>query len=913
MNKRLSYFIPGLLIAVSLTANITACSNINNIPAQNTQSVLKQNGYGNLTLKLDAFKGGFKTKADFRDSAISKIKIEVTGVGISQPIIKTVDWTRNSTETYSISIPNGKNRIVSVTGMDSLNTPIATMLGLTDIVADSTSVLSLSYGTTPSARVVKQILEARSDVVNKINADKLKRLIYNITDYRESDSTFSKIDPLKVDIYAISQRILSNDGDIDPDDISDFIKEAKPGKIKLYVKDKQGNPVKISTLNNNEGAIVKVNDISGKSPVSMGNYSLVDVDQGIWQITVKAYKNANGTTFIVPIDSKDARNIILNGGNVLYAKQTINVKGTQEQEITLTLDNLKVKEVKLFNGENEVTSIKSEINKPVDYDARVIYEDGSYSDDEVIWEISDNSIFGVSPVGLLTGYKRGGSNLVVRSIIDRDKSYSYGVDVKDSGIAPVITGFSQQVNDTLTIYGRNFDDLVPLNNIVKVNGFKADIISVTTDSIKVRIPNSGNVGTGYITIDTSKGAGTSDSKFTGGAIAIGNDSVAINGGDFIMGSPNLANQTSLTDMTKLIATEDKARAFIASPSTTDASLSSSMDVKSLTSTQVTSISVATTLDLATLNRNIVSTNSGITLDSFMKDQLVKYVSGITQIKEDVLKTIIGSQNVTYYSLLIALKSSYASGVNFSPSESPMIKVNIAKFVMDKYEVTNKEYKKFMDGDGYNKREYWTEDGWQWKLSNSINKPLYWDDPKYNQEENPVVGVSWYESYAYTKWSGKRLPSEAEWEFAAKGMSTLQMPWGRLYPWGNDAPGDINRKANGYFGSDGSLDGYKTLAPADSFNSAPNDGRTPQQQGGGENQGVINLAGNVMEWVNDWYQYEYYGRNTDFSNPMGPVTGSFKVVRGGSWTHGKNELRTSNRELFLNPASRNVNLGFRSVK
>lgn len=900
MNKRLSYFVPSLLLAVSMSVNMTACSDAN-MPLQNTVNTVKQNNnYGQLTIKLDSLKNtGFNTKGTFTDSSITKIKIEVTGTGITDPIIKTVDWNRNITETYQISVPSGKNRIVSVTGMNSLGVPVATLLGLTDIMNDSTTVLALNYGSTPAARIVKQIMSTRSEVVNKINADKLKRLIYNITGYRDSDNTYSLIDPLKIDVYTIAQRILANDGEINPDDTSDFKAEAQQGKLKVYVKDKQGNPIL-------SGVTIRVNDITGNAAVRNGSYSNISVDQGVWEISAKAYVNANGTTIVVPNDYKDARNIILNGGNVLFAKQTINVKGTQEQEITLTLDTLKVKDVQLYNGENKVNYIDSEINKPVDYDARVNYEDGSYSDDEVIWEVSDNSVFGVNATGLLTGYKKGGSSLTIRAILNKDKIASYSVNVKDSGIGPDITGFGQEVDGTLTIYGRNFDDLVPFNNTVKINGFKAEVISVTTDSIKVKIPNSGNVGTGYITVDNTKGTDTSDTKFSGGPIAIGNESVSITGGDFIMGSPNLTTQTALADMTTLTANETKIRNFITNPASVDPTLTSGTDVKTLTSTQITAISTSTSLDLTTLNRNISLASSGTTINTFFNQQLVEYVSSVAKISTDVLLNAMGSQSVTYSSLLSTLKSNYTgTSLTFNPSESPMIKVSVSSYIMDKYEVTNAEYKKFMDGDGYNKRDYWTAEGWQWRQSNNITKPLYWDDTKYNQENYPVVGVSWYEAYAYAKWSGKRLPSEAEWEFAAKGSSSATTPWGRLFPWGNDVPSDTNKKANGYFGPDGSLDGFKYLADANSFNSGTSDGRTPS--------GVMNMAGNVMEWANDWYQYEYYGRSTDFTNPMGPVNGTFKVVRGGSWTHGKNDLRTSNRELFLNPASRNVNLGFRCVK
>ncbi|MFN8576771.1 MAG: SUMF1/EgtB/PvdO family nonheme iron enzyme [Candidatus Sericytochromatia bacterium] len=923
MNKNILHFIPGLLVSLSLSTNLVACSDITS-PVQNTTNVAKQNGYGKLTIKLDNFnKNNFTTKATFNDSTITKIKIEVTGVGITSSITKMVNWNRNTTETYQIEVPNGKNRIISVTGMNSLGQPVATLLGLSDIMADSTSVVTLNYGMTPAARIVKQVMDTRSEVVNKINADKLKRLIYNITGYRDSDSTYSKVDPLKIDVYAISQRILANDGEIDPDNTIDLTNEVQQGKLRVYVKDKQGNPIM-------SGITLKASDVSNKDAVAKSSYYELMVDQGTWQISAKAYVNANGTTMIIPNNTKDARNIILNGGNVLYAQQSVSVNGTQEKEITLTLDTLKVKDIELFKGEKKITQIDSEINKPTDYDARVNYEDGSYNDDEVIWEVSDNSVFGVDPNGVLAGYKKGSASLTVRAILNRDKVYSFSVNVTDSGIGPDITSFGTVIDGTLTIYGRNFDDLVPLNNIVKINGFKAEVLSVNTDSIKVRVPNSGNVGIGYITIDNTKGSDTSDTKFVGGAIAIGNDATSITGGDFIMGSPNIETQNLVTTLTNDLYKESRINAMLANPTVADSSLTSNTDMMTLTTTQRTNIATYTTLDLTALNSRINGLTAATTLDSFfrsysayhvydtmgltttttlsgMTDTLIKSMVTTTKIKDDVLRTAISgnTSTSTFYDLMLSLKNSTSGGLTFNPSESPMIKVNVSNFVIDKYEVSNAEFKSFMDGDGYNKREYWTDAGWQWKTSNNINQPLFWNDSKYNQSNYPVVGVSWYEAYAYAKWSGKRLPTEAEWEFSARGNVSSTAPWGRLYPWGNDIPSDTNTKSNGYFGSDGSLDGFRYLADVNSFMSGSSDGRTPQ--------GTINMAGNVMEWVNDWYQYEYYGRSIDFTNPLGPVTGTFKVVRGGSWTHGKNELRNANREIFLNPESRNVNLGFRCVR
>lgn len=916
MNKRLSYIIPGLFIAISLSANLTACSDPNT-PILTSSEAVNLNTQGKLNIKIEGFnKNPFTTKATFNDTTITRIKIEVSGVGISKPITKTVNWNKNATETYQIDVPTGKNRIVSVTGLNSLGQPVATLLGLSDILENTTSVVSLNYGMTPAARIVKQVMDTRSEVVNKINADKLKRLIYNITGYRDSDSTYSKVNPLKIDIYAISQRILANDGEIDPDNTIDLTNEVQQGKLKVYVKDKQGNPIM-------SGVTIKINDVTNNDAVSMGSYSNLMADQGTWQISAKAYVNANGTTMIIPNNNKDARNIILNGGNVLYAQQTVSVRGTQDQEVTLTLDTLKVKDIELFKGETKVTSIESEINKPVDYDARVNYEDGTSNDDEVIWEVSDTSVFGVDPNGVLAGYKKAGATLTIRAILNRDKVISFGVNVKDSGVGPDITSFGQVVNGTIIIYGRNFDDLVPFNNTVKINGFKADVLSVTTDSIRVRVPNSGNVGTGYITVENTKGSDTSDTKFVGSPIAIGNDAVAITGGDFLMGSPNVEQQNLVSTLLTNLIKEEKINALLANPALADSGLTSASNIKTLTTTQVSNLASYTTIPLADLNVDISSAATGTTLDTFfrmskyhvydttglttsttlasMTDALIKNMVTATKIKDDVLRTAISLNTGTtrFYDLMDSLKTAASTGVN--PSESPMIKVNVANFVIDKYEVSNAEFRKFIEGDGYNKREYWTDAGWQWRQAKSITKPMYWDDPKYNQDNYPVVGVSWYEAYAYSKWSGKRLPTEAEWELASKGIPTSTAPWGRLFPWGNDAPSETNTKVNGYFGVDGSSDGFRYLSDVGGFTI----GATPQ--------GTLNMSGNVMEWTNDWYQYEYYGRSTDFTNPLGPVTGEFKVARGGSWTHNRNELRNSNRELFFNPESRNVNLGFRCVR
>ncbi|MCA9448342.1 MAG: SUMF1/EgtB/PvdO family nonheme iron enzyme, partial [Candidatus Omnitrophica bacterium] len=99
------------------------------------------------------------------------------------------------------------------------------------------------------------------------------------------------------------------------------------------------------------------------------------------------------------------------------------------------------------------------------------------------------------------------------------------------------------------------------------------------------------------------------------------------------------------------------------------------------------------------------------------------------------------------------------------------------YYMDVYPVTNGAYRKFIEGSGYENQTYWSEEGWQWRTSETITKPRFWDDERFNGPDQPVVGVSYYEAEAYAKWAGKRLPTEQEWEKAARGTD------GRKYPWG----------------------------------------------------------------------------------------------------------------------------------
>jgi formylglycine-generating enzyme required for sulfatase activity len=194
------------------------------------------------------------------------------------------------------------------------------------------------------------------------------------------------------------------------------------------------------------------------------------------------------------------------------------------------------------------------------------------------------------------------------------------------------------------------------------------------------------------------------------------------------------------------------------------------------------------------------------------------------------------------------------------SERPPHTVTLRPFYIDSCEITVSQYGVFLEATG---RE----------------KPAFWQ-PGLDRPDDPVVGVTWHDAAAYAAWAGKRLPTEAEWEFAARGG-----PPGATFPWGNDPH---HRAAN--FGSSG-------IAPVKRFE--PN------------GYGIYDMAGNVWEWCADWYGETYY-QISPSGNPRGPVTGTFKILRGGAWYSNEDQVSITNRYYAL-PDSRSFHNGFRCAK
>jgi iron(II)-dependent oxidoreductase len=227
-------------------------------------------------------------------------------------------------------------------------------------------------------------------------------------------------------------------------------------------------------------------------------------------------------------------------------------------------------------------------------------------------------------------------------------------------------------------------------------------------------------------------------------------------------------------------------------------------------------------------------------------------------------------------------------------------VEVLPFRMARAAVTNAQFTEFVDAGGYCEQRWWDQEGWEWRNREAATAPLYWrreggvwrrryfDHEEILVDDEPVIHVNWHEATAWCRWAGRRLPTEAEWEFAATtvpGMPGLK----RRYPWGDAAPAGETANLYGTAGRS---------APVGAFAA------------GDSAWGLRQMIGNVWEWTADWF-YPYPGFVRDpYAEYSEPWFGSHKVLRGGCHATSPWLIRNTWRNFYM-PDRRDVFSGFRT--
>jgi serine/threonine-protein kinase len=268
---------------------------------------------------------------------------------------------------------------------------------------------------------------------------------------------------------------------------------------------------------------------------------------------------------------------------------------------------------------------------------------------------------------------------------------------------------------------------------------------------------------------------------------------------------------------------------------------------------------------------------GIVVAGLAFFQIPRFLTALTEMMEIFRGVPVASSNPDQVEEILIPAGRFQMGCDNSKDscqgdEQPLHTVTLSAYTIDKYEVTNARYKACVDAGGCEPPQE----------ASSYTRDVYFGNPEF--ADYPVIKVTWRQASAFCAWEGKRLPTEAEWEKAARGGSDT-----RKYPWGDSAP-DCTKTNYDWCVGDTS--------------------RVGSHPSGASPYGVMDMAGNVWEWVNDRYDSSYVSPG---SNPQGPATGGNRVLRGGSWGNYDNYVRSAYRGN-RNPVNwYNDYLGFRCVR
>ena len=243
-----------------------------------------------------------------------------------------------------------------------------------------------------------------------------------------------------------------------------------------------------------------------------------------------------------------------------------------------------------------------------------------------------------------------------------------------------------------------------------------------------------------------------------------------------------------------------------------------------------------------------------------------------------------------------------------PDQRPKHTVYLDAFWIDQTEVTVEMFRKFIEATGYKTSA--EKEGWgkpwaegpeesEWPKTEGVDWLHPQNPESIAQDDHPVVQVSWEDAMAYCRWVGGRLPTEAQWEKAARGTDGRRFPWGDEFNGTYLNYGDQRCPVERWRDTDYD-DGYAYTSPVGSYP----EGASPY--------GVLDMAGNVWDWTYDWYDEDYY-ENSPNRNPMGPESGRVRSMRGGAWYDGEPEGWVNCVVRHQNPSNdRYEDVGFRCV-
>ena len=262
-------------------------------------------------------------------------------------------------------------------------------------------------------------------------------------------------------------------------------------------------------------------------------------------------------------------------------------------------------------------------------------------------------------------------------------------------------------------------------------------------------------------------------------------------------------------------------------------------------------------------------------------KVLRNFSAVTPETTSPLQSTLVSE-IDEMTLLYVPAGEFTMGSDSNSDEQPIHKVTLDAFWIDQTEVTNKMYSSCVEAGVC---EEPTNAG-------SYSHSSYYGNAEFY--DYPVIYVDWNMAKTYCEWADRRLPTEAEWEKAARGENA------NVYPWGNTFDGSLvnfcDTNCSFSYADKSSDDGFADVAPVGSY---PN---------GASVYGALNMAGNVREWVNDWYS-ETYDSSSPSSNPEGPSSGQYRALRGGSWISGDDVVRSSVR-YGNGPTDSDDDIGFR---